>query len=185
MAVMGVSSVRIETERLTLRSWREEDLGPFAAMCADPAVMATLGPLLSRDEAAALIDRMDAIEQANGYTAWALERRADGRFVGWCGLIPGTFWPIDGQTEIGWRLAADCWGQGYASESARAAKHWFFANLTDPVLWAITSVGNRRSRAVMERIGMQYRPDLSFDHPRIAQGDPLRPHVTYSLERSL
>lgn len=180
-----MSAVRIETARLALRSWRGEDLDPFARMCADPEVMATLGPLMSRDETAALIDRIDAIEQANGYTAWALERRSDGRFLGWCGLIPGTFWPIDGGTEIGWRLAADCWGQGYATEAARATAAWFFANRPDSVLWAITSQGNRRSRAVMERIGMGYRPDLDFDHPKVPQGDPLRPHVTYSLERPL
>lgn len=173
----------IETERLVLRSWRKEDLEPFAAMCADPVVMATLGPLMSRDETAALIGRISAIEQANGYTAWALERRSDRRFVGWCGLIPGTFGPIEGRTEIGWRLASDCWGQGYVNEAARATVDWFFANLPDPALWAITSTGNHRSRAVMERLGMRYRPELDFDHPKIAPDDPLLPHVTYQLPR--
>jgi len=179
-----MSGIVIETARLRLRSWRPEDLDPFAEMCADPIVMATLGPLMSREETAALIERIDAIEQANGYTAWALERRSDGRFIGWCGLIPGKFWPIEGNTEIGWRLAADCWGQGYATEAAHAATDWFFANLPDPSLWAITHTGNHRSRAVMERLGMTYRPELDFDHPRLAANDPLLRHVTYSLDRN-
>lgn len=183
MAVAGVSDLRIETARLVLRSWRAEDLDPFAAMCADPVVMATLGPVMSRDETAALIARIDAIEQANGYTAWAVERRSDKRFLGWCGLIPGTFWPIEGRTEIGWRLASDAWGQGYATEAARQVVDWFLANLSDNALWAITSRGNHRSRAVMARIGMTRCPDLDFDHPKVPEGDPLRPHVTYCLER--
>lgn len=178
-----MSGIVIETARLRLRSWRAEDLDPFAEMCADPAVMATLGPLMSRDETAALIARIDAIEQANGYTAWALERRSDGRFLGWCGLIPGTFWPIEGRTEIGWRLASDCWGKGYVTEAARAAVDWFFAKLPDPALWAITSTGNLRSRAVMERLGMVHRPELDFDHPKIAPGEALLRHVTYELPR--
>jgi RimJ/RimL family protein N-acetyltransferase len=179
-----MADFRLETERLVLRSWREEDLDPFASMCADRAVMAMLGPLMSRDETAALIGRIDAIEQANGYTAWVIERRSDKRFVGWCGLIPGTFWPIDGRTEIGWRLAADYWGQGYVTEAARATVDWCFVNLPDPALWAITSTGNHRSRAVMERLKMSYRPELDFNHPKLAEGDPLRPHVTYALDRA-
>jgi RimJ/RimL family protein N-acetyltransferase len=178
-----MADFRLETERLVLRSWHEEDLDPFARMCADPAVMATLGPLMSRDETAALIGRIVAIEQANGFTAWVIERRSDKRFVGWCGLIPGTFWPIKDRTEIGWRLAADCWGQGYVTESARAAVDWCFANLPDPALWAITSTGNHRSRAVMKRLGMAHRPEFDFDHPKIAQDDPLLRHVTYELPR--
>ena len=87
------------------------------------------------------------------------------------------------EAEIGWRLASDCWGNGYASEAARAAVGWLFANLTDDAAWAITHTGNTRSRAVMERLGMRYRPELDFAHPKLAESDPLRPHVTYSLER--
>lgn len=178
-----MAEFRLGTERLVMRSWRDEDLDPFAEMCADPAVMATLGPPMSRDETAALIERLGSIETANGYTAWAVERRSDRRLVGWCGLIPGTFWPIEGRTEIGWRLAADCWGKGYATEAARATVDWYFANRPASTLWAITSNGNRRSRAVMERLGMTHRPELDFDHPRIGPDSPLLRHVTYRLGR--
>ncbi len=146
--------------------------------------MATLGPVLDRDQTAALIERVEAIEAEHGYTFWALERREDARLIGWCGVIRGTNGPVTGKAEIGWRLASDCWGHGYASEAARAAAGWLFANLADDAAWAITHTGNTRSRAVMERLGMRYQPALDFPHPKLAEGDPLRSHVTYSLARS-
>ena len=174
----------IETARLRLRSWREEDRAPFAAICADPRVMATLGPAMDRAASDALIDRVRGIEAADGHTFWALERKADAALIGWCGVIRGNAGPVDGKAEIGWRLAHGAWGQGYATEAARTSLDWLFANLLDDAAWAITSAGNQRSRAVMERLGMQYHPELDFGHPRIAEGDPLRPHVSYSVQRS-
>lgn len=176
-----MTEFRLETERLILRDWRDADLVPFAAMCADPRVMATLGPQLTREETAALIGRLVAIREASGITQWALERREDSRFIGWCGLSPGTFWPIEGRIEVGWRLAFDCWGQGYAREGALAALAWGFAKLAPDSIWAITSRGNTRSWGLMERLGMTRRSELDFDHPKIAEGNPLRPHITYSL----
>lgn len=172
----------IESARLILRSWRASDLDPFHAINADPEVMATLGPVMSRDEVAALIERMNALEARDGHCFWALERRSDARLIGWCGVIRGTVGPVAGKAEIGWRLARDCWGHGYAAEAARTSAAWAFANLDGEPVWAITSQGNQRSRAVMARIGMRHHPDLGFEHPRLAPDDPLRPHVTYSLE---
>lgn len=174
----------LETERLLMRSWREDDLAPFHSICSDPAVMATLGPVMSREETKALIGRVAAMEAEHGYTFWALERRADARLIGLCGVIRASEGPIVGKAEIGWRLASDCWGQGYASEAARASTAWLFANLPDDSAWAITHTGNTRSRAVMERLGMIWRPELDFDHPKLAAGDPLRRHVTYALARA-
>ncbi|MCA1661961.1 MAG: GNAT family N-acetyltransferase [Novosphingobium sp.] len=179
----AVTDFALETPRLVLRDWREGDLDPFAAMCADPRVMATLGPLLSREETAALIGRLVAIAQVNGYTQWALERRDDGRFLGWCGLNPGTFWPLEGRIEVGWRLIADCWGQGYAREAAQAALVWGFERLAPDAIWAITAQANRRSRGLMERLGMVRHPELDFDHPKVPDGSPLKPHVAYSIAR--
>lgn len=179
-----MSGFRLETERLLLRSWRDDDLAPFAAICADPQVMATLGPVMDRAGTAALIGRVQAIEAEHGHTFWALERKDDARLIGWCGVIRGTTGPIEGQAEVGWRLASSCWGQGYATEAARAAIDWLFAHLPDDAAWAITHTGNRRSRAVMERLGMTHKPGLDFDHPRLASDDPLRPHVTYAVARS-
>ena len=174
----------IATERLVLRSWREEDVDPFYAINSDPEVMATLGPVMSRDEVAATIERMQSIEAEQGHCFWALERREDARLIGWCGAISGSVGPIVGQLEIGWRLARDAWGQGYVTEAAHATLDWLYANCSDDTVWAITSVGNTRSRAVMERLGMTYRPELDFAHPKLAEDDPLRPHVTYALTRA-
>lgn len=174
----------IETARLAMRSWRDEDVAPFQAICSDPDVMATLGPLLDMDATKALIERVRAQETEHGHTFWALERREDARLVGWCGIIRGDAGPVDGKAEIGWRLARVCWGAGYATEAARGAIDWAFANRPDDDVWAITWRENLRSRAVMERLGMRRHPDLDFDHPKLAEGDPLRPHVTYSIDRS-
>ena len=173
----------ITTERLILRPWRAEDITPFHAICSDPIVMATLGSLMTIEQVAKRVADMQAMQAELGHCFWAVERRADARLIGWCGVIRGNVDPVDGKPELGWRLASDCWGAGYASEAARASRDWAFANLPDQELWAITSTGNRASRALMERIGMRYREELDFDHPGVAAGDPLREHVTYSIAR--
>ena len=180
-----MAEFRLESDRLLLRTWRaEEDLAPFHAVCSDPQVMATLGPVMSRDEVAALIARMQGIEAEHGHCFWAMVRRADGRLIGWCGAIRGTVGPVEGKLELGWRMAADCWGAGYASEAARMTLAWLFANRADEAAYAITNVGNRASRAVMERIGMTRLEGGDFDHPKVPEGDPLRPHVTYRITRA-
>ncbi len=174
----------IETDRLSLRSWNEADIIPFQKICSDPRVMATLGPPLDMAETAALIGRVQLLEAEHGHTFWALERSEDARLIGWCGVIRGTDGPMEGKAEIGWRLAHDCWGHGYATEAARASVDWAFANLAEDAVWAITSAGNRASQAVMARLGMRRHIELDFDHPKLPLGDPLRPHVTFSLERA-
>ncbi len=173
----------IETERLIVRPWRDVDRGPFAEMSCDPAVMATLGPLLTRSESDALVDRLVAMQAQDGHCFWAVERKSDGVFLGWTGVIRATVVPIAGEVEIGWRLARPAWGAGYASEAARGALDWAFANLPAPRVVAITARINRRSQAVMRRIGMAALPDLVFDHPKVADGDPLKPHVTFAIDR--
>lgn len=178
-----LAEFRLETERLVIRSWRDEDIAAFHAICRDPVVMATLGPVMTLAETEALVARERAFEAELGHTFWVVERRADQRLIGKCGVIRGRVEPILNLPEIGWRLAADCWGQGYISEAARACAAWFFANRADEAIWAITSSANLRSRAVMERLGMAYQPGLDFDHPRLAPGDSLLRHVTYRLDR--
>ena len=173
----------IRTERLTMRSWRDDDVVPFQAICSDPEVMATLGPPLDMDATAARIAWMRGHEAEHGHCFWALERQSDARLIGWCGVIRGDIAPVADKVEIGWRLARDCWGAGFASEAARGAAAWAFANLPDDEIRAITWQDNVRSRAVMERLSMQYCAELDFDHPKLAEDDPLRPHVTYSLSR--
>ncbi|MDV3456677.1 GNAT family N-acetyltransferase [Sphingomonas sp. HF-S4] len=172
----------IETPRLILRGWRDSDREPFHAMSQDERVMATLGPLLWRDESDALIDRVQRILDDMGYTFWAVERRSDGAFLGFCGLKPGAEeTPIEGEIEIGWRLAYDHWGRGYAREAAQASLDWGWANLDVPRIAAITSVDNDRSWGLMERLGMVRAPQDDFDHPKAVER--LRRHVTYRIAR--
>ena len=175
----------IETPRLLIRTWREEDRDAFVALCCTPEVMAHLGGSQSPAEVDAAIGRIHACQAANGFCFWAVERKEDGAFLGFCGMKvardPGT--PIDGEIEIGWRLRADVWGQGYAREAADACLQWAWANLPVDRVIAITVPNNRRSWGLMERLGMDRRPDMDFDHPYFPPGHALRPHITYVAER--
>ena len=169
----------IETARLRIRPWRERDRAPFAEMGQDAEVMRYLGPPLSREASDAAIDRMVAAQAANGFCFWALEQKADGAFIGFCGLLPVTFDAVPaGSLEAGWRLRRASWGQGFASEAARASLGWGFAHGIARII-AFTTVTNLPSQRVMQRTGMVRRADLDFDHPRLAAYDPLRPHVVY------
>ena len=172
----------IETERLWLRPWRQEDVAPFHAMGQDAEVMRYLGPLVTHKEAKAAHDRMVACQSEHGMCFWAVERQADGAFIGFCGLKPGKP-PIEGEVEIGWRLARDAWGQGYAREAAAASLAWGWANLHAPAVAAVTVLANVRSWGLMERLGMRRFPDQDFDHPDLPPGDPLRRHILYRIAR--
>ncbi len=174
----------IATPRLVLRPWREEDLPAMHALCSDPAVMRYLGPLQSRDEVANAIARQQRFQQGLGYCFWAIERQDDGQFLGFCGLKPGApNTPIEHDIEIGWRLRADSWGQGYAREAAEASLAWGWAHLDTPGVVAITNIDNTRSWGLMERLGMTRDPAEDFDHAGLAEGDPLRPHILYRAQR--
>lgn len=169
--------VPIETERLILRPWRDADREPFARMNADPRVMEFFPACLSRAESDALADRAEAHFQQHGFTFFAAELRANGQFIGFVGLA---FEPhfVKG-VEIGWRLAAEYWNQGLATEGARAALRFGFNELHLDEIVAFTATSNVRSRRVMEKLGMTYNPADDFDHPRIAAGHPLQRHVLY------
>lgn len=175
----------VETERLVLRAWREQDAEPFRVMCTDPEVMAYLGPPLSRADVEAAIIRQNGFQAAHGYCFWAVERRTDGAMLGFCGLKPGPEGtPLHQRIEIGWRLRRDAWGQGFAREAAQASLDWGFANIASAPadgIWAMTVMANSRSWGLMERLGMTRRADLDFDHPALAADDPLLRHITYSI----
>lgn len=173
----------LETPRLVLRSWQDGDVDDFLVVNSDPEVMATLGPVMNRDQVAAAIVRMQGIEAEHGHCFWAMVRREDDRLIGWCGAIRGSVDPIKGQPEIGWRMRRDAWGHGYATEAAAVTLGWLFANRDDDSAWAITTPANRGSRAVMERLGMTYLPELDFNHPGVPADDPLLRHVTYRITR--
>lgn len=172
------------TDRLVLRGWRDEDHGALLALCRDPRVMEFLGPAQTADEVAAAIARQRAKQAAYGHCFWAVERRTDGAMLGFCGLQPGPEdTPIAGRIEIGWRLRADAWGQGYAREAAQACLEWAWEHLDADSIWAITVLANTRSWGLMERLGMSRHPELDFDHPAVPTDSPLLRHITYSINR--
>jgi len=177
--------VELETERLLLRRWRPSDRAPFAHLNADAETMRWFPGPLSRPESDALADAIEADLDERGWGLWALEERATGRFLGFTGLNPATFDAhFTPAVEIGWRLARDAWGRGFASEAGLAAVAWAFDGLALNELVSFTAVGNTRSRAVMRRLGMQHDPVDDFDHPGLEDGHPLRRHVLYRRSAS-
>jgi RimJ/RimL family protein N-acetyltransferase len=171
------------TSRLTLRDWRDDDREPFARQNADPAVAEFLGPALDRAASDGLVDRIRAGWARHGFGLWAVERRGDGAFLGFTGLsVPAFDAPFMPAVEVGWRLMRDAWGHGYATEAGRAALTFGFRTARLEEIVSFTASVNRRSRAVMERLGMTNDPADDFDHPRLSPGDPLRRHVVYRLQ---
>ena len=173
---------RLRTERLLLREFQPADREPFAALNADPEVVATLPRALTREESDALVDAIERHWVEDGFGLWAVERLDDGAFLGFTGLSVPTWSPVRG-IEIGWRLARPAWGLGYATEAARAALGFAFETLRLDDLVSLTAASNARSRAVMSRIGMTHDPSSDFAHPRLPADHALAAHVTYRLCR--
>jgi RimJ/RimL family protein N-acetyltransferase len=174
----------VRTERLSLRGWRATDREPFAAMNADPRVMEHFPATLTRQASDALVDRIQARWREFGYGLWAVERLDTGAFAGFIGLAPVSLQaPFAPAVEVGWRLAAEHWGQGFATEGARAALGFGFGPLDLAEIVSFTARRNVRSRRVMERLGLVREPELDFDHPAVPVGHPVRPHVLYRITR--
>jgi len=179
-----MSVTTVTTARLLLRGWRESDRDPFAAMNADPEVARYLPTPLDRASSDALVDRIVAHWAEHGFGLWAIERHDDGAFLGFTGLYRPAFEAhFTPAVEVGWRLAREAWGQGFATEAARAALEFGFETIGLAEIVSFTVPDNERSRRVMERLGMTRDPAEDFDHPRLAPGHPLRRHVLYRLAR--
>ena len=175
----------LRTERLMLRAWRDDDLEPFAALNADPAVMEFFPATLTRAESDAAAARIRAELVERGFGLYALEVPGTAEFIGFTGLsVPrfeAAFIPC---VEIGWRIARAHWGRGYATEAARAALADGFGRLGLDEVVAFTATGNQRSRRVMKRLGMRHDPADDFDHPNLPPGHRLRRHVLYRIRRA-
>ena len=177
-------SVRVlRGERVVLRGWREDDLRPFADLNADPRVMEHYPAALTRAESDAFVRvRIVAQFAERGYGLWALEVPGVAPFAGYVGLLvhdfEADFTPC---VEVGWRLAFPYWGHGYATEGARLALAFGLVEAGLDEIVSFTVPANRRSVAVMERLGMTYSGE--FDHPRLPPGHRLRRHVLYRLSR--
>ncbi len=174
----------IETDRLILRPWADADRAPFAAMNEDPAVMEFMPSRMTREQSDGMVGRFTEMLAEKGMTFYALEERASGEFIGAAGLFPVGQLPFAPAVEIGWRLREQSWGQGYASEAARAALRQGFDALGLDEIVAYTAALNVRSQRVMERIGMVRDVGGDFDHPALPEDSPLRPHVLYRLTKA-
>jgi RimJ/RimL family protein N-acetyltransferase len=169
----------VKTERLILRHWRDEDLEAFARINANPLVMEHFPKLMTREESDAAAARIRAHFDEHGFGLWAVER--EGSFIGYVGLmIPSFEAHFTPCVEVGWRLAHESWGHGYAIEAARAACRHGFGELGLAEIVSFTVPENLRSRRVMEKLGMSRNPDEDFNHPRLS-GHRLERHVLYRL----
>lgn len=172
----------IVTDRLILRQWRESDDAPFASLNADPEVMEHFPSVLTRGESDAMAHRCRDRVDRDGWGLWALERRENGEFMGFTGLAAPQFEAHFTPTvEIGWRLKRSAWGNGYASEAARAALGFGFEELKLKEIVSFTPSTNLRSQAVMRRLGMTHEPADDFVHPDLTADSRLGQCVLYRL----
>jgi 3-dehydroquinate dehydratase/shikimate dehydrogenase len=177
----------LKTKRLILRPWCEKDLELFANLNADPRVMEYFPATLSRTESDQLAERIKTKMNEKGWGLWAVSVPGIADFIGFIGLnsvdqtsLPTPFSPA---IEIGWRIAFEHWGKGYATEGSKAALAYGFDTLNLNEIVSFTAVQNIRSRRVMERIGMHRDPKDDFDHPKLPESHPLRRHVLYRLNQ--
>ncbi|MFM9370927.1 GNAT family N-acetyltransferase [Streptomyces sp. Da 82-17] len=160
----------IRTDRLLLRSWRDSDIAPWAALNADPEVREHFPGVLTAEQSALSVADFRAELAERGWGWWAVEVVESGEFVGFAGLDPVEEGLPFGGVEAGWRLARSAWGHGYATEAGRAVLRFGFETVGLEEILALTAVGNTRSRAVMRRLGMTHDPAEDFDDPTVPAG---------------
>jgi ribosomal-protein-alanine N-acetyltransferase len=171
-----------ESEHLGFRHWVESDTEPYVAMCSDPVVMEYYPETHSRERSEAFLKRVKAYFVEHGFGLYAVDLKSENEFIGFIGLSKVTFESFFSPCiEIGWRLRKEFWGNGYATEGAKACIEYAFSELNIHEIYAFTTVLNKRSERVMQKIGMEYLG--SFEHPNVAEGHPLRPHVLYKSTR--
>lgn len=161
----------LETERLRLRGWREEDLGAFAEFCASEATARFVGGACSRDDAWRRIAGHIGHWVLRGYGSWALEEKASARWVGYSGLWNPHGWP---EPELIWSLAASAHGRGYATEAARRARDFAYGEFGWATVISCIAPQNLPSQRVAGRLGatlertMELRgfPVGIYRHPR-------------------
>lgn len=177
--------LELRTPRVLLRQWKDSDSDAWAAMNADPQVRRYFPGVLNRTEAQGEADRIRAAIAQRGWGMWALEIPGVHPFAGFVGLnLPGFEAPWMPAVEVGWRLAANTWHQGYASEGARAALDFAFTQLDLPQVVAMSVPTNAPSHAVMQRIGMLRDTAGDFDHPRVPNDSPLKRHLLHRISQA-
>ena len=167
----------LHTPRLRLRRWRDADRAAFHDLNSDPAVMATIGPVMSRAESDAFMNRIEQRFGEHPFGLWCVD--LGGEAIGFTGLsVP---WFRDG-VEVGWRLRSEFWGHGYAPEAATECLRYAFDEVGLDEVISFTAVTNDKSRRVMEKIGLVRDLAGDFEHPAVPVGSPLRAHVLYRID---
>jgi len=170
----------IETERLYLRAWREEDVEPFYQMGRDPKVLEFLIAPLSMEAVRQFIVDKNKTFVEKKYTLWAVEEKTTGAMMGYIGLQEClTPLPFAPSIEIAWRLGFQYWGKGYATEGAAAVLDYGLKRLKIPEIVSYTAANNYRSQRVMEKIGMKQDLTGDFLHPKLPSDHRLAQHVLY------
>ena len=163
---MSSAERRLETGRLILREWRDDDLDGVLAMNADPEVMRFIGDghVHDRAEAAEMLAHVRRSWDEHGFGRWAVERRTDSAFAGFCGIGFLSWSPeLQGEPEIGWRLRRAFWGAGYATEAAVASRDDFFRTTEYDHLISLSNPSNVASERIMAKLGMRRVEDVR--HP--------------------
>lgn len=176
----------IETQRLTIRNWRPDDIDLFHRINSDRQVMEFFPFRRTPAQSAELLEKLTGDIARRGYGFAALELRESGTCIGFAGLHPDDVVPtLPPQTvEIGWRLAPEHWGKGYVNEAAGALVEFGFEQLGLDQIVSFAVWNNMRSLAVMERLGMERDAGHDFDHPRVPDSHPeLKRHLFYRLTR--
>lgn len=174
----------LQTSRLIIRNWRDNDRAIFHALNADPAVMQYFPTTLNRKEADLRFERLQTMITETGFGFYALEEKASCRTIGMCGLLKTNLEPFikKNTVEIGWRLLPPFWGKGYITEAAKAILAYGFQKLDLEEIISFAVKDNKRSVAVMQRLGMVHLKESNFDHPRVPENCPaLKRHVLYRL----
>jgi len=173
----------IETARLRLRDWEEADLAPFRQLNADAQVMRYFPKILTDEETNAFAAVIRQEFAAYGFGLYAVETKTGREFIGFIGFHRATFAAdFTPCVEIGWRLQRSAWGQGYATEGAKACLEYGFTHLDFTKVYSFTAKINKPSERVMQKIGLTFGQE--FDHPRVDPGSPLCRHVLYYAGKS-
>jgi RimJ/RimL family protein N-acetyltransferase len=179
------SAPTIETKRLRLRPWRDEDVQPWAEMHADARFNEFFAHADDHALSIARAARLRARLDRDGFGWWIVEPKAGGGFAGVIALLDvPTELHFTPALEVGWLLPLASWGKGYATEGGAAAIRFAFERLHREEVVAMTAALNARSQRVMQRLGMSRDVRDDFDHPDVEVGHRLRPHVLFRIRRS-
>ena len=175
--------IELETEHLTLRQWREEDLLIYSKISSNPEVMKFFPKLLSLEESNRAAQKFKGLIASRGWGFWAVELKKTGKFIGYAGLhSPSTQFPFSPCVEIAWRVEPSYWENGYVLEAGETILSCAFDKLMLDEVVYFTALQNNRVQKLMNTLGMKDR-NKPFSHPSFSDGNPFKEHRLYGLKR--